>query len=90
MEVRADEIEHLREEIAALEDSLNNAHDMNESLQHQLDETRVRELDEAETSSRLHEAEDEVAKLKHALVETERKEKVTNNLIIVIRILGNT
>lgn len=64
------------QEISALENSLDNAKDHNESLQNQLEETRLRELDDAETSVRLHQAEDEVEKLKQGLSQAVQKEKV--------------
>ena len=50
--------------------------DLNKSLQTQLDETRGRELEEADIAARLHGAEDEIAQLKGTLVELSRKAQV--------------
>ena len=50
--------------------------DLNASLQHQLEETRGRELEEADIAARLHGAEDEIAQLKGTLVELSRKAQV--------------
>ena len=62
--------------ITAVEDSLEAQRDMNESLKHQLDETRMRELEDGELSDRLHEAEDEISRLKHMIQEYDKKTKV--------------
>ena len=59
-----------------MEDSLEAQRNMNKSLKHQLDETRIRELEDGELSERLHEAEDEINRLKHMIEEYDNKGKV--------------
>ncbi len=69
--------------LAALEDSLEGQRNANESLRNQLDETRQRELEDAEMSARLHEAEDEISKLRNMLQDQDRRAKVKRKMLEV-------
>ena len=59
-----------------MEDDFAHEREMNDSLSRKLDESRVREQEEAELSVQLHEAEDEIDRLRRALAEADRRLKV--------------
>ena len=76
--------------MTAMEDSLQVQRNMNESLKHQLDETRMRELENGQLSDRLHEADNEISRLRHVLQEHDNKAKVYGLHLLVINIFLST
>ena len=61
-----------------LEESLQEHQELNESLQKQLDESRIQERNEAELDERLREAEHTINHLKNNMRELEKKAAVSN------------
>lgn len=59
-----------------MEDSLYEEKDENKSLRQRLDETRLREEEDAELSARLQDAEDEVSDLHKRLADAEARAQV--------------
>ena len=59
-----------------MEEEVAHERDLNDSLNRKLDESRLHEQEEAELSVQLHEAEDEIDRLRRALAEADRRLKV--------------
>ncbi len=59
-----------------LQDSLEEQRNLNDSMKHELNETRTRQLEDSDMSGRLHAAQDEINRLKHILLKTDNANKV--------------
>ncbi len=64
--------------MAELEDSLLEQRDANKSLKTQLDDTRNREMEEAELSSQLHHAEDQIEQLRKDMRDQDKRSQVSD------------
>lgn len=67
--------------MASLEESLEDAREENVSLRQQLDETRMRDEEDADLTAQLQDAEQEILRLQQALQEADLRIQVTITLL---------